>query len=118
MFAAVGERAGQHGDLADGAGQAEQAEHLAEGRLVLDVAQPLDRMALKIMRDLVTDDGGQLGFVFYAQQQAGPYLDHAVGRHAGVEQWRAHQEHTDVGTMLGAEATGDALDIGLEFFVA
>jgi len=82
----IREHAGEHGELRDCADQAEQADELAEGAAGLGVAKALDRVALHVVPDFVSQDGGELRLVLHAQEQPGPDLHHAVGRHAGVEQ--------------------------------
>jgi hypothetical protein len=73
--------------------------------------QPVEGVALQVVADLVAEDGGELGLVVGAQQEAAPDLHHAVGRHAGIEERRAQRIDADVGAMRAGKLAGDALQV-------
>ena len=87
------------------------AMKVAERASRLRVAQPVEGVALQVVAELVAEHRRELRLVLHAQQQAAPDLQHAVRRHARVEERRAHRMHADVGAMLAGELAGDALQV-------
>ncbi len=124
VLARVGKHAGEQGQLRDRTGRADtggterHAEKLAESGARLGVAQLLEAVAAHVVTDLVTENGRQLRFVVHPQQQAGPHLQHAVGRHRGVEKGRANDIHADIRAMLAGQTASESGHVGVEGFVA
>jgi len=124
VFPRVGKHAGEQGQLRQRTGRADagsterHAEKLAEGGARLGVAQLLEAVAADVMADLVTEYCRQLRLVVHPQQQTRPHLQHAVGRHRGVEEGRANEIHADVRAMLAAQAAGESGNVGVEGGVA
>mmetsp|Transcript_7059 Transcript_7059/g.30062 ORF Transcript_7059/g.30062 Transcript_7059/m.30062 type:complete len:402 (-) Transcript_7059:940-2145(-) len=118
LVAGEAESAGQRRHLTHQADQAEHAQEHAEGRARLHVPQALQRVALHVVADLMADDGGQLSLVVHAQQQAGPDLHHAVGRHAGVEERGAHRIDAHVGAVAAGQLAGHVLQVFLQGRIA
>ena len=118
LVAREAEGAGQCRELADGTDQSEHRHERTERGARLDVAQPVERVALHVVADLVAEHGRELRFVVDPQQQAAPDLHHAVRGHAGVEERGADRVDADVGAVRGAELARDALQVLAQALVA
>src|SRR6185312_11762093 len=70
------------------------------------------------MPELMTENGGELGFILRPQQCAGPNLKHPVGRCLRVERGYAKDVDPNVAAMIGREPAHDTVDIGIEIRVA
>src|SRR5882672_11106959 len=82
------------------------------------IAPSLQGVPFKVVTHLVAEDRGELRLVLGAQQQAGPYLHHAVGRHAGVEIGRPHDVDAQIAAMYIAQPADHLADIGVELGIA